>query len=219
MKCILVPLITTLGLAACSGSARTVTTAQATTDTMPTPSSSLVGSFTWQTDGEFGYRMLRPASWGSVKLGDKRSYETPGFHSQTDRIELVAANLQAFYKSSSSLNGLIATLYLFEQDPNLDGWTKGLEHNWRSNGLEPTLLVTLPQAKIYSVRTLGSPDVVLVADIVDQNQPLVAGLTASGSYADLERLRREGIFTYFSTMVASVHALAANPANVDPPLE
>jgi hypothetical protein len=186
---------------------------------IPTPASSLVGTFIWQTDGPFGYRMLRPANWVSTKPLDGRYYGTPGFQDKTDRIVLRVINLQAYYKSGTGAHGVNAQLLLFEKDSSLEGWTKGIERMWKSNGLGFTLLRTLPQAKVYRVKTPGDANIQLVAFAVDHKQPLAMQLTASGVYADMERLQTEGVLDDFVTMVASVQAIPQDPQNIAPPLK
>jgi hypothetical protein len=218
MKRILILVIVVLALSACAATASTISAVQPDGKDIPTPTSSLVASLVWQTDGLFGYRMLRPANWESANLVDCRGYATPGFD-KADRIMLRAVNLQAHYKSATSSTGLNATLALFEMNSSLEGWTRGVEQNWKSNGIESTLLRTLPQAKIYSVTSPSSSDVQLVAFAVDKKQPLAMDLTASGAYADMERLRKEGILDDFSAMAASAQAIPQDPQNVEPPLK
>jgi hypothetical protein len=221
MKRILILPIAMLGLVACAGSAATATTVQPTTTGIPTATSSVVGSFIRQTDGRFGYQMLRPAGWESAIAGNRRFYGTPGYRSQTDRISFGVANLQPDNVPNATAGAANAILYFFQKDPTLEGWTKDLEQMWRRDRIEPDLLATLPQAKTYWLRNPDPASSVLeiVAYIVDQNHPIVVGLEAAGAYADLERLRREGIFADFTTIVASVHAITTNPANVGPPLQ
>lgn len=219
MKPALILLIASAVLSACVGAATSSPTLRPGEDLIPTPASLLVGTFVRQTDGLFGYRMLRPANWESVNSIDSRVYATPGFRAQADRIVLRAVNLQAYYKSGTTANGsIIVALFAFEQDPSLDGWTAGVEQNWKSIGIEATLLRTLPQAKIYAVKSPGATDILLVAYAVDENQPLAMELAASGVYADLERLQKEGILEDLATMVASAQAIPQDPQNVDPPL-
>jgi hypothetical protein len=218
MKPILTLPIAMLGLVACAGSAATATTVQPTTTGIPTATSSLIGSFIRQTDGRFGYQMLRPAGWESRNGDVLRYYAMPGFRSQTDGISFGVINLQPDSVPNATAGAANAILYFFQKDPTLEGWTKNLEQMWRRDQIEPTLLATLPQAKIYWLHYPATPWLVIEAYIVDQNHPIVVSLEAAGAYADLERLRREGIFTDFSTVVASVHAIRSNPANVYPPL-
>ncbi len=218
MKRMLILLIVDAALSACASAASSSPTIQSGQGVIPTPASSLVGNFVWQTDGVFGYRMLRPANWESTKPFDGRYYGTPGFQDKTDRLMLRVVNLQAYDESGTSATGMIAQLALFEKDSSLDGWTKGIEQMWKSDGLEPTLLRRLPQAKIYSVKTPGYSNVQLVAYAVDKNQPLAIELTASGGYANMERLQREGILDDFAMMVASIQAVPQDPQNIDPPL-
>ncbi len=47
---------------------------------------------------------------------------------------------------------------------------------------------------------------------------MTVGLTASGAYANLERLQKEGIVNDLIAMVDSVRALPYDPENVIPPL-
>ena len=218
LKRILILLIVALALAACAGTTATVSTVQPTEKVIPTPASALVENFIWQTDGLFGYRMLRPANWESPGPSDGRDYAPPGVQDKADRIMLRVVSLQAYYKSGTSTTGLIAPLALFEQNSSLEGWTKGIEQMWQSNGLESTLLRTLPQAKIYSVTSPGTSDVQLVAYVVDQDQPLTLMLTAEGTYADLDHLQQEGILDDFTTMAASIQAIPRDSQNVDPTL-
>lgn len=213
---LLIVLIANIALSACAGTTSTISMVQPGEKVIPTPASSLVDSFIWQTDGLFGYRMLRPANWESPKPGDGRDYGTPGFQDKTDRLMLRAVNLQAYYKSAANPTGLNAPLALFEKDSSLEGWTKSIEQMWKSNGISSTLLRTLPQAKIYSVTSPGSSDLQLVAYAIDQNQPLAVSLTAADADADIERLQQEGILDDFAMMVASVQAIPQNPQNVDP---
>jgi len=220
IKPMLILLIASVVLSACSGTTSLNPTPRPGEDVIPTPVSSLVGTFVWQTDGLFGYRTLRPTNWESMNLIDSRTYGTPGFRAQADRIVLRVVNLQAHYKVGTTPTGLIATLSLFEQAPSLEGWTAGVEQMWKSDGIESTLLRTLPQAKIYAVKSPGSSDIQqIVAYAVDKDQPLSISLTASGAYADQEFLQREGILDDFAAMVASIQAIPQDPQNVAPLLK
>jgi hypothetical protein len=211
-------LIVSFVLTACSGIASLNATSRPAEGLIPTPVSSLVGTFIWQTDGLFGYRVPRPASWESMKPLDGRYYGTPGFQDRTGRLVLRVINLQAYYHSGANVHGVNAQLALFEKDSSLEGWTKGIERIWKSNGLGFTLLRALPEAKVYMVKTAGYANLELVAFAVDQKQPLAMELTASGVYADMERLQTEGVLDDFATMVASIQAIPQDPQNVSPSL-
>lgn len=218
MKRLLILVLLSAGLAtsACVKAAVSrPSTTQPKEGAVPTPVSLLIGSFVWQTDGLFGYRMLRPAAWNAENLGPGRGYMTPGFQDTPNHILLLAANLQAL---DDKPGGVIAQRFLFEQNPSLEAWTAGIEQLWKTNQLQFGLLRTLPQARIYLVRSPDSPDTQIVAYAIDQNQPLTVALTASGTYADLERLQEEGIVDDFAAMVDSVRAIDYDPTNVAPPL-
>lgn len=182
---------------------------------IPTPSSQVISNFVWQTDGLCGYHMLRPRKWDS-SVSECRSYMLPGSQSQTNRLIFRAINYQV--RAQGMTDGILAQLELFERDPSLDGWTRGIEKMWESNGIEATLLETLSHAKLYAVRSPGSEDLQIVAYVIDQNQPLGIYLTASGIYADLGYLREAGILDDLVTMVSSLQATDYDPANINPEL-
>lgn len=183
-------------------------------------SSLLVKNFLWQTDGLYGYRMLRPAGWEAVDMKDRRGYRPPGLAGQADQVLLMAFNLQVIAKATQSPTGLIAQWSLFERDHSLDGWTGGIEQMWASDGLEFSLVRTLPHAKVYLLKPSAASDVIeLAAFAVDDDQPLTIGLEAYGAYADERRLQQEGILDDFATMVASISAVQPDPTNIDPALK
>jgi hypothetical protein len=182
---------------------------------IPTPASTLIEQFIWQTDGLCGYRILRPEGWAASE-SECRAYMLPGSEGQTDQLFLRVANYQVLAQQQTE--GIIAQYELFKQDPSLAGWTKGVEQMWQSNGIESTLEATRPQAKIYSLRSPGSSDVQIIALSIHQEQPLVLSLNASGEYADLERLRDEHLWDDFVTMVDSLGSTGYNPNNITPSL-
>ncbi len=191
---------------------------QSSGDSIPLASSSMVKSFLWQTDGLYGYRMLRPAGWEPIDMKDRRGYHPPGLPSQTDQVLLMAFNLQVIAKATESPTSMIAQWALFKRDHSLDGWTAGIERMWTSDGMEFTLVRTLPQAKIYLLKPKS--DLIWVeAYAVDSGQPLTIGLEAHGAYADEARLQQEGLLDDFATMVGSISAIQPDPKNIDPALK
>jgi hypothetical protein len=186
---------------------------------IPTPHSSLISSFVEQTDGVAGYRMLRPTNWtasgGSI---DGRLYIGPGPANAQQGIEVSVLNLK-LVAAALGENTVNAQWLLFQQDPSLIGWTAGIEAMWARDGESFTLLRTLPHAKIYVLSlAAGSRPVVLVAYAIDQGQPLILELQASGTEADLSRLEAEGMVDDFATMAGSITAIPEDPQNVVPPL-
>jgi hypothetical protein len=188
---------------------------------IPTPHSSIVSGFVEQTDGLYGYQILRPANWTPLGGGlpDGRLYLAPGFlGAQKQGIGVTVVNLQ-LAAASLGPNEENAEWLLFQQDPSLAGWTAGIEAMWTRDGSSFTLLRTLPHARIYSLSlAAGSPIVVLVAYAIDQGQPLILGLQASGTEADLGRLGAEGIVDDFAAMAGSITAIPENGHNVVPAL-
>lgn len=213
---ILTLLVLSLLLAACAATnLPTPTLVTSSTDSIPTPASTLIGQYVWQTDGLCGYRVLRPEGWDASE-SECRAYVPPDLRDRNNRLILRVANYQVLAQQQTE--GIIAQYELFKQHPSLEGWTKGVEQMWESNGIESTLEDTLPQAKIYSVQSPGSSDIQVVALTTNQEQPLVVGLNASGEYADLERLRNEHLWDDFVTMVNILGAINYDPSNVTPSL-
>ena len=187
---------------------------------IPTPHSSIVSGFVEQTDGVYGYRMLRPANWTSVggDFPDGRQYLGPGPANAQQGIVVRVVNLQlpAASLGPASSNAL---WLIFEQHPTLVGWTAGIENLFKREGSSVTVLRTLPEAKIYSVTNpAGASYVFLAAYAVNHGQPLILTLEASGADADLGRLEAQGIVEDFATMVGSITAIPADPRNVEPAL-
>jgi hypothetical protein len=182
----------------------------------PTPSSSVVDRFIWQSDGLCGYHILRPAAW-KISASECRSYTFSNPESPKDQLEFRIINYKVMSEQSSE--GIMQQFELFEQDQSLNGWTKSIEERWENSGIQFTLLEIFPQAKIYSVVDPNSSEMQVVAFAVIWLQPLGLELTASGTYANLELLREEGILDDFATMVSSVQAILQDTQNIDPPIE
>jgi hypothetical protein len=187
--------------------------------TGPVATSAIVGSFVQQTDGAFGYGMLRPAGWNWIDTGADmgRSYRSPT-SSSGGTVILMVNNLSTATHADPS-QGIDVDWELFRTDSSLAGWTAGLERSMRSNQIEYTLLETLPNAKIYLTRTIGS--LALDAFVIDSGQPLLIALVGSAptfSLEPLDRLRADGLLADFTKMVESVRAIPKDPSNVSPPL-
>jgi hypothetical protein len=190
---------------------------------LPTPRSALVSGFVEQTDGLFGYRMLRPANWtpGGSGLPMGRAYVAPGFEgSQVQGIAMTVVNLRVAGEAAGP-NGVIGDWFLFQQHPTLAGWTAAIEAGWRRDGWGFTLLRSLPDAKIYALTSLGgkpTPLLVLSAYAIEQGQPFLLQLQGSGTYRDVTRLEKDGVIDDVATMVVSIQAVPPDARNVVPPL-
>lgn len=185
------------------------------TEPIPTPASTLIEQFIWQADGLCGYRILRPEMW-TASESECRAYVLPDAQDRNNQLMLRVANYQV--RAQQQTEGILAQYELFKQNPSLEGWTKSVEQMWERNGIASTLEDTLPQAKIYSLRSPDSSDVQIIALAIDQEQPLVLSLNASGEYADLDRLRNEHLWDDFVAMVNSLSAINYDPGNVTPSL-
>lgn len=184
------------------------------------PRSSLITGWVEQTDGVYGYTILRPANWTPAggDFPDGRQYLGPGPATDQQGIVIRAVNLQlpAAHPAGPGSSGLWP---LFQQHPTLDGWTAAIEDQIRSAPPSSfVVLRTLPEARLYQMTYPGLGYVFLVAYVVDSGQPLIISLSANGTDADLGRLQAQGIVDDFATMVASVTAIPVDPLNVAPPL-
>jgi hypothetical protein len=186
---------------------------------VPTPHSPLIGSFVWQTDGAFGYQMLRPAGWEAKELGDTRQYVAPGPAIRPDWLALEAVNYQARFSGERRSEAASSWEYAaFEQNPTLEGWSSAVEQKLRSLDAQPELVRSLPDVRVYTARKDDIGSLSLMALKVEGGQPLDIRLWTSGTYADVDWLKNQGVLDDFVTMVASARAFPENPQYVMPPL-
>ena len=83
------------------------------------------------------------------------------------------------------------------------------------------MLDTLPDAKVYAVRSPDGSTLSLVAYVINGGQPLFVTLDGSSAHPSLEpleQLRADGVYADFLTIVKSLRAIPADPANVSPAL-
>lgn len=192
----------------------------AVSETVPTPSSALIDEFVWQEDGLYAYGMLRPLNWTAVDNKNSRLYLPPEMAGQVDRVSLEAVNLALLASQIDPATGINATYALFQADPSLEGWTKGLEQSWPNLGMQFSLEEELPDARVYLLQGPGTDGGLnLAAYIVREGEPFILGIQAVGSYADIDRLRREGLYDDFLIMVESLTPIPQDPEHIDPPLE
>jgi hypothetical protein len=186
----------------------------------PSPSGSAFGALVDQVDGQFGYEMLRPAAWSIVAgPGAGRTYRSPT--TGTGRPLLLSANNLAVAPHPDPSEGIDLQWELFRQSGTLDGWTSRLQRSMDANGIQLTLLQALPSAKVYLWR---GPDgtLALNAFAIDHGQPLFVALIGSVPAVSLgapDQLRADGTLAAFTTIVTSIRAVPADPANVSPPLQ
>ena len=186
---------------------------------LPSPHSALVSSWVEQTDGAYGYRMLRPANWKTTSGdGMQRFYIAPGFQgSQVQGVEVLVTNLKVL-GTSMGPNTNVAQWSLFQQHPDLAGWTAALEHMMDAD-FTYHLVRTLPDAKLYAITAMSGmeqPTLLVVAYAIAGGQPFSLMLEAAGTYRDLATLERDGVLDDFATMVGSIAPVPADPANVVP---
>jgi hypothetical protein len=177
----------------------------------------LIPSLVQQIDGRFGYSILRPAGWTAHDGGGFRGYLDASDPADT-RVSVTVTNYAVL--AAKDPTGIVAQWDAFRRDSSLDGWTAGVERSMHSNGIDFTLVETLPNAKIYLTTEPGSSG--LKAYIIDKGQPLGVGLVGPAAHPSLEpldQLRADGTYDDFVTIVNSVRAIPFDPSNVSPPLD
>ncbi len=189
---------------------------------VPTAKSAEVGSFVWQTDGVYGYEMLRPAGWSMADLGTLRSYAAPGGGDQSGGLELQVLNLKARPDAPDGTSGVPEGMRelrdRFDAAPNLSDWTKATQELMGPNQPAIAQVSAGPDAVIYQIRYDPTSRVksVIFALVVKEGQPLILALNAGGQYGDLQALRASGVWDDFLTMIVSVRPIPPDVNNVQP---
>lgn len=187
---------------------------------LPSPHSALVSSWVEQTDGAYGYRMLRPANWKTTSGdGMQRFYIAPGFQgSQVQGVEVLVTNLKVL-GTSMGANGSVAQWGLFQQHPDLAGWTAALEQMMQANEWTYSAIRTLPDARLYAITAMSGkepPTLLVVAYAIAGGEPFSLTLESAGTYRDLATLEQDGVLDDFATMVGSIAPVPADASNVVP---
>lgn len=164
------------------------------------PVSQAVDRFLWQTDGIYGYRMLRPAAWEASSLGTARGYFPSDATLQTTPLLLTAVNWQALAEIAQVSQQVVVPYQLFQRDPQLADWGAAMEQKWQEADLPYTLLQTLPDAQIYAFIFSETGFIQLAAYVISDGKPFLLQLESRDGVT-LEQLRDRGIFADFITMV------------------
>lgn len=199
---------------------------------IPAAKSAEVGSLIWQTDGVYGYQMLRPADWNATDQSGARLFWMPDSAQGTDfvAISVVDAALAEVAPTGSGSPSII--LDLFRKNPTFEGWIASIEQAMASAGGTVTIVRSFPTGTVTLVRSFPTARIYLTLDApegpapmlmlssykVDDGKPLVIVLLATGPYATMDRLEAAGIVDDFATMVESARAIPLDPGNVAPPL-
>jgi len=188
---------------------------------IPAAKSAEVGSLIWQTDGVYGYQMLRPADWNATDQSGARLFGMPDSAQGADGVAISVLKAAQAERAPTESGTPSIILGLFRKNPTFEGWIAGIEQATTSAGGTVTVVRSLPAARIYL--TLDAPEglapmLMLSAYKVDNGRPLVIVLLATGAYATLDRLEAAGIVDDFATMVESARAIPLDPGNVAPPL-
>lgn len=182
------------------------------------PVSQAINKFLWQTDGVYGYRMLRPAGWTASNLGTARGYFPANTAEQTTPLLLTAVNLKALAAIAANTNKQVVPFFLFQQNPEILPWTAAMETQWQKADLSYTRLASINGGLLYAFVFRDTGFITLAAYIVRDNQPLLLQLESRDASTTLEQLRERGILADFVTMAESVTGIEHNATKVIPPL-
>ncbi|HZW04997.1 MAG TPA: hypothetical protein VFF68_13775 [Anaerolineaceae bacterium] len=171
---------------------------------VPTPASDLAASFVEETDPNYAFRLLRPAGWDSIDDSFSRAYTAPGLGAESDHLTLRATNYRVTGERVREGGGALAQYGLFEENPDLESWSQGLERMWAGNGHPYERLESGEDAAIYALNLPN--ELLLIALKVDGGEPLSLALTGRGAYTDFERVQAAGLYADFRVMAASLAA-------------
>lgn len=185
------------------------------------PESAIIDNFVVQMDGEFGYRMLRPANWVAIHLGTTRGYRSAEVTSEPNRLLLTISNLEVL--ATISPEGPLVRPWLeFQESDSFEAWMEQREAAWTQMGQTMNLSFkrhsTLPNGAIYVLVLPDQEQVQLIGYVVDDDRPLAVSLEGFGTYGQLDTLEGEGLLDDFATMLQSAEAIEPDPETVDPPL-
>ena len=177
-----------------------------------------LGALVDQSDGRFGYEMLRPAGWAAVEVAEGRGY-LDARSPQDARLGLVVVNLAVAARSVADPQAELPQWEAFRRDPTLDGWTSGIERMWRSDGIDYQTLKQMSTGKVYLTSSRANRELQAVAFVVRSEQPLVVALVGTASHPLFDRSQlSDGLLDDFMTIVDSVKAIPVDPNNVAPSL-
>lgn len=186
----------------------------------PHPASPTIQGFVEQIDGEFGYRMLRPANWEPIHLGAVRGYRFAASAAGEDRLLLTVGNL-AVMAAQASAGTQVAPWVEFQQSDSLEAWMQQREAAWtqvaQSTGLSFERYMTLPNGAVYLL-LLPEQSLQLIAYLLDDGHPLTVSLEGFGAYVQRSKLEESGLSADFLTMLRSAQAIEPDVERIDPPL-
>lgn len=191
-------------------------TARVAQDAIPAAKNAEVGAFVWQTDGVYGYRMLRPAGWNATDARAARDYSALAVEGQPP-MTLHVVNLRAKAWDGMS-EGLAASLQAFESAPTLDGWAAILRNDQNLLGGRAQLVTRNDSVRVFYDDEQGSNDrrLTLVALKVSDGQPLIMALESPFAPTEYTAVETSGLLDDFLVMANSLAAEPIDVANVAP---
>ena len=167
---------------------------------VPLPSERSADHLVAQVDTTYGFEVLRPATWTTNDLGDRREFVAPDGENAT--VAVAVTNFGVLAARSTASNSLVAAYELFRQHPSASGWTRSIEGLWEEIGITYSVKRDLDNGAIYNLGSAHGAE--LVAFVISDGQPLGLTLQASGDAGDLtDYLAEGGFLADFEAMIAS----------------
>jgi hypothetical protein len=183
---------------------------------IPIAASAEVGAFVWQTDGVYGYRMLRPAGWAMSDSGTSRDFVSPEGAGQP-RLALHVVNLRA--KEWPQPWGVGGFLRAFEAAGSFEAWVASIANRELGGAERATLPPDLARvAAVFFAQSDGpdGPRIMPFAFKVSEGQPLLLALEGNAGPDEFDALQASGVWDDYLTMLRSLSALPMDAANVTP---
>jgi hypothetical protein len=182
----------------------------------PILKSSFMGKLTWQTDGVYGYRMLRPVDWQALNMGGGRGYSSQFLTGYKDFFMLIVSNPEISVQGPQQFASMKTANEQYQAHPTLKGWMNGLEQVWKDNGVVYKLELKFSNSRIYSL-IISDNQVQLIGYVVDKQGPLVIEMNIFGAIANIVNLRTLGFVNEFSDIVTGAGSIPSDPKNINPP--
>lgn len=173
-----------------------------------------VSEFVWQTDGAYGYQMLRPAGWTMSDTGSNRDYTAPG-SGATAVLALHVLNLRAKPVAETRW-GIGAWLDKFDAAPTLEDWVARLDEYDFRGAEKAALPEDLASDAVIYIGQTEAQNIQPMAFKVSEGQPLLIALTGGAAAYDLDSLKASGLWDDFLTMLRSARPIPIDAEQVTP---
>lgn len=171
------------------------------------PTSTIISKFVLETDNIYGFQILRPASWVSKDLGDRREFRYVDPIYESDQLSLVITNLEVINRGLNE-NSLNLNYELFKLDPSIGPWMEKTELSWKMSNIEFSKIREFNNGMVYVIKP-DQNQLYLASYIISNSEPIVLGLIGYGAFNNLDNIINFGILDDFMTMAQSVSSYSS----------